>query len=553
MSAAAGPAAVIARIAAAVWLATQFVPAAWASDVDCAEMIKNAAEVLEPGSGPRNPGGWDFVRNLLGSGDATADTAAAPAEPRYYMTIGQGTANTFDCDRGTIVSSIYYPVGLISQHVGEVTVRGRPHLVLRTEYGINVALLPERVVEITPQDVFVVATESDRTRVCRLEDGERAADCDPQVPSEASPAIGPDSGYIHVDDAATAEWLRWTASVLAEIHRGVADGRSIADIAELQPEIMRAFCAPISVSSFYEAGAKPDHPLAHSPVAFSFCARSTGPTGLLVPRRLRVVDFAAAEEAAAFIWQSFVFRNSPVIDVLARIAEADLEPTPVLQRCQDHYRFEHSRTAELVGGLGVEFGVATAAAKARLATRGAHVMEKPKGEMRWTSSHVFVDQDPTEPPRGLDWFNDIVLRMDCGDDQTPQRVVEILLEHPRLSESQAILVAADLLDHYVSYFEEGTDLARKTSSATELANGIFWRISEQAEYFYWRDVILEYLESVQPILDLRPLYEENYERIRMYFAHVIMAAVFSSSVKDSAAPASPMQFDRPPPSPPERP
>lgn len=520
-------------LALATLLAAVQAASATARQIDCQSLF---SEAIRDASDAAN---WSFdglvdtlpnyLRALVGSDDPAVDA------PTYLMTRIQGSALFMNCDK-PFTRYTYFPVGLVLMERFPFTFNDTEYVLALSEDGVNLVLERDWVLEIGPDDAFIVGDWIERIPVC-LNSIAANPDCDAHVASRASePLIDTKTSYIH---ATPDPMLAWRLDYLGRLRDA-----AILEPARFESRIRAldrtgadhypTFCERFDAGSLYHKGQRPGAEPDFRMVSLSLCRRRED--GTVVPRALRIVtrDWARTHFSD---WSSFVFRNQNhlTLAVLARVGRADraIDLSHWKHKtCTQRSVSETEMEASLELALGGSYRVFTGEAGVALRNKSLLVDLAREGKMFQTTA-VMVNGGAEIYPYRRNTIYDIILVALCGSGDLPQEVNRIIFNHPAAGSDVFLLDGNEIRSVYRATLQENTGALTGYPSLSdrknELNKGVFWNIRSPVEYFVWRTV-LRRVFAEQPFVMNLEIDGDRKARLVDHLAHTLMAALFVSSV-----------------------
>ena len=468
-------------------------------------------------------------------------------DPKYWVTVKEGTAFSIDCQTG-VTGSVYYPLGLILaqvHHLGPISdENSQASFLFMTEYGLHVVLDELAVAPIRKDDVFYFADGVGIYNFC-INSVEANPNCDAMLPNnDLASGLSSKSGYIHgsfnkSDDAKTIkrriqEFQRWSR-LYANQNRGLPVTENT-----ITREEMEFICERYGAGTFYRKGAPLPENIGYQWISLSLCAYTDLEKRSGFSRKpLKIVTYDQTVRIFKDGWSSMFFKRieniHPIIGLIEDVKKF-ANGFRSRKECRGELKTENFQT------VGFSAGAKTPGAGGILSwlSIGGEFEIKMKstfqetfkeGEMFIISAHIFR----TGKKNGeggliplLD-INDIWLVMKCEDDR-PIKAKYIVIYHPEVIDGWIKIYIEDLRETY----DDRTNKYGGPSWSEEkrnLYNGVIWQITDYQQYFYWRSVLRRFLCEDAKIQDLLLRYpEEREDQIIDYFVHLTMAATFQSLI-----------------------
>ena len=488
----------------------------------------------------------DSIFDIFRSDSSTVEVEKSGLESvsDIYVTITEGTANTLDCDRD-VVSSLYFPLGLVVRPLRDIDHQGRSYTLFQTEYGMQLLIEQRAVAPVTDKDLYVFSDSADTHPVCvTASKNDCSAMAIAKEPvSENWPFIHARWSYLHLPY--TAE----TGAIVAATREGLAatldvqDGDIPFDTIEdvpfdaIETAVGPDDTCPSLTGMLYHRGVPPKLHGGESKYPFgkfeiSTCVAnpddalhdtdSSSPPAL---RRLKFVTADAYKQHFARLWSATVFKSLGSVSTLLEQALNLTQPFSTRKECTVEATSKNSLTlgasAELqlwdVGAvfsdeLLVELKKAFATEKQYVVRSYLHQgsMDGQAASTRW-------------PP-----FFDIQLIAQCKGDRAVQPE-KIEIDSPLAWKKIELFI--DVLDEHYDLVAGGP-LGRPTESVkrTRLDSGYIFVIKEFNHYYYWRDVLRAELALNSVLNDIVPSVAVDRYVLIDYFAHLVMSAAMQSTV-----------------------
>lgn len=473
--------------------------------------------------------------------------ASAPEQPtnelaetaEYWVTITTGPARWLDCREDTLQKSHYFPMGLLLRPLRDLRITDdfgeeRVWTVFQAEYGLLV-LIDRRAVAPVTEDVGYIF--SDGTFIYKL-CGPNDTDCNPgrnlppYNPSRSDwPFLTSQYSYLRTND------IEGLQAALAE-YESFVENQKIAGSDETpflfearMPQTLEEdpACKPRQAQLYrffktYDPEKLHENSEFGGPVTYSFCV--TPPDG--VPDRtvrwrpMNVVTYARAQETFSQLWWAAVEPGMTEVTAQAlRLLQGHKNPMLTRVDCLETTETlpELANAASNVG-----LGLGDIVAEQR---RVEWSSQEPNFAYHFRPYRTARGRSPSKSFEDVPLYQDVDLKIYCGDDRKPFRAREIRVHLYPVFLEPIVLQAEEVENWYLTRFGESGFEGRK-----HLANGYIERICNYNEYYGWRSTLEKFLLEDAQIQQLsEPRLRVSKRVVARHFAHLIMASLFFTDVQ----------------------
>lgn len=462
----------------------------------------------------------------------------------YWVTITTGPARWLDCSEGRPQKSHYFPMGLVLRPIRDVTIpddsaADQIWTVFQAEYGMLVLVDRRAVAPVSPDVGYVFAEGTFIHKLCGVKDAEN---CNPgeNLPplnnlSNAWPFLTSFYSYLRTTDVGSLEDAYNEYLKFKDNQRRAAiyerDGGAPFTFSAREPQSLEEdpACAPRSAYLYryfnqFDPAQKDDNSEYRVPVRYTFCV--VPPAGAPDPtvrwRPIKVVTHAIAAETFDQLWWASVEPG---------VTDITLQALQLLENRPDQLL---TRIACSRNGNPADVQLMTAR------DAGLSFLDIPQEEprVRWSSA------DPEaayhfrmyRPARGLSpsatfaevpLYQDIDLKIFCGDDRRPERATDIRVHLYPVFPEPIVLNAIEMENWYLQNYNNYGFEGRRY-----LSNGFIERICDYPEYYGWRATLEKFLlQDAQIIRWSESRLRVEKEITARHFAHLIMAVLFFTDVQ----------------------
>lgn len=504
-------------------------------DAVCAQLLREAIFHRYPDAVPGlAPEDFAPPSNKL------ADEAHGGSE--YWVTINTGPARWIECSEETPAPMHFFPMGLLLRPVRDLTLRdanggARDWTIFQAEYGLLV-LIPREAVAPVTRDVGYIFPEG--TFVHKLCGPVDEADCNPgeNLPPLNNyrprwPVLAPWESYLRTTETAALEALN-------DHHRAYTANRALVDrylenngtlpfgLQARAPQTLAEDPACVPHEAYlYNYGKAYDTDVEHDnaeygvPVSYSLCTQP--PAGaerqLVTPRPAKIVTYKLAEERFAGLWSSAV--EFQLTDVGRKARDVLQHPPPLPVSRLECGRDVPKALSPLETADARGQGMLDVMAEANLIEAvedGFAYHIKPYRPARGRSPSQIFHEIPL--------YQDIELKVYCGDDRRPVRAREVRIHLYPLFTEPLSLDFESVENWFLTRYEDWGFEGRR-----HLSNGYLERICDYPEYYAWRDTLEKFLKEDAQIIGVseRKLQVDK-SVTASHFAHLIMAMLFFTEV-----------------------
>ncbi|MFP7572025.1 serine protease [Marivita sp. S2033] len=462
----------------------------------------------------------------------------------YWVTITTGPARWLDCTEGRLQKSHYFPMGLILRPLRDLTIpdnagEDKVWTVFQAEYGMLVLIDRRAVAPVSPDVGYVFAEGTFIHKLCGPND---SAYCNPgenlpplNTSSDAWPVLTAWYSYLRTTDVAALEATYKEYLAFKQNQRRAAifarDGGAPFMFSAREPQSLEddPACVPQSAKLYryirqFDAYAPNDGSEYRTPVRYTFCVvpPDGAPDRTVRWRPMKVVTQTIAAETFAQLWWAAV--EPGVTDITVQALQ-------LLENRADH----------MVTRLAC-FRNGTTAGNQLIPARDAGLdpldvaLEEPRLQWSNTDPSAAYHFRMYRPARGLSpsvtfaevpLYQDIDLKIFCGDDRRPERATDIRVHLYPVFPEPIVLDVVEMENWYLNKYQNWGFEGRR-----HLSNGFIERICDYPEYFGWRDTLERFLlQDAQIITWSESRLRVSKEVTARHFAHLIMAVLFFTDVQ----------------------
>lgn len=487
-----------------------------AQDDLCTQLLREQITALAP----RFPTAARIANSL--SAEHT-NSLAETAE--FWVTVTTGPAEWLDCRSGSMLQTLYFPMGMMVRPERDVQAGGKTRTVFVTEHGLRVVLDESAIKPITEDVGFVFADGDGAFKVCKHND----KNCSPFNEFRVSehdkhwPFVSGYQSYLrteHPDDldrARTALADLYDYQSRQELDDPLIDRRDLSD-----PEMMEACRSrQATLFSFFEHD-DPQYLFFH-PVRYSMCSFFNGKVYNRY-ERMKIVTLESARERFSKLW---AVNNVPTLSENVVTATKAL-----LQVDKPFVRFV--RCGEPPGltlkGLEALAGFDTNGVKDNI----SEIISAEVASKHSVYRHFQISQahSPVEVFKAAPLFNEIEVEIICGENEELVNAGSIIVDlAPIINDKPLEIRLLDMLNLMEEDYGEKVGLTDAEELRRNLREGIVFQICEFREYALWRTTIYKMMWRSPKVRQARDILKVDLNVLANHLTHLILANAFSTDVE----------------------